>query len=155
MADPETTNKGDLEDLFGDSDDEDFQPVEQQQQPLDDAAAAPVGVRPHMSALHHHSDSGSCCAGPCTSTPRGELPSKRLCSQDVEEEEYDPAQQQQEYAEPGAAAAVDAPQPEGQEEYQPEERWPEEFAPYGECLYWGAVDDSGPPPGTELPIADH
>ena len=51
MADAETTNKGDLEDLFGDSDDEDFQPVEQQQQqqqqPLDDAEAAPAGVRPH------------------------------------------------------------------------------------------------------------
>ena len=52
MADPETTNKGDLEDLFGDSDDEDFQPVEQQQQqPLDDAEAAPAGVRPHPPRL--------------------------------------------------------------------------------------------------------
>ena len=47
MAEPETTNKGDLEDLFGDSDDEDFQPVEQQPQPLDDAEAAPAGVRPY------------------------------------------------------------------------------------------------------------
>jgi hypothetical protein len=50
MADPDVTNTGDLEDLFGDSDDEDFQPADQQQQqPQDDAEAAPTGVRMHMA----------------------------------------------------------------------------------------------------------
>ncbi len=61
MADPETTNKGDLEDLFGDSDDEDSQPVEQQQQqPLDDAEAAPAGVRPHHLGCAHVIVTASC-----------------------------------------------------------------------------------------------
>lgn len=73
MADPDTTNKGDLEDLFGDSDDEDFQPVEQQQQQqqLDDAEAAPAGVRfHHIAALVVVTASCSFSASPCMSTPR-------------------------------------------------------------------------------------
>ena len=72
MADPETTNKGDLEDLFGDSDDEDFQPVEQQQQPLDDAEAAPAGVGPDHLGCAHVIVTASCSfsASPCMSTPR-------------------------------------------------------------------------------------